>query len=128
MANLRSLRCVSLSLFLLSFLLPYEAAAKISDRDYTTWRLRPPTWTNSDLREGAYRVDEVQADARGGFVRITFIGTEGCQGQVQRFKYTWRFDKDISVLSGKRGRISATPPRTCTPKASPVSGKRKPTI
>jgi len=89
-------------------LLAAESRARIVDQGCTSWRLRPPTWAASDLREGPYRVEEVQADALGGFVRVTFIGTGSCQGQVQRFRYSWRFDRDVSGFSGAAGAPAMT--------------------
>jgi hypothetical protein len=49
-------------------------------------------------------VDEVQANALGGFIRVTWLGGDNCRGQFQRFKYSWSFQPpDITVFGGKLG-------------------------
>lgn len=77
----------------------------VSYADYDTWRPLPPTWQNHDTRGlgVSYRIDEVQADERGGFIRLTLMGLDQCKGQVQRFRYSWMFDRALNVISGTRG-------------------------
>ena len=102
MAISRTLRSAMLSLSLACLLGLPAAWARYGDRDYNVWRLRPPTTAASVLRPGGDRVDEVKADAEGGFVRITSFGGGNCRGQIQRFEYWWKFDRSVSVIAGKR--------------------------
>jgi hypothetical protein len=100
MAMSRVLRSATLSLVCLLGL--SAAWARYGDREYDVWRLRPPTTAASVLRPGGDRVDEVKADADGGFVRITSFGGGNCRGQIQRFEFWWKFDRNVSVIAGKR--------------------------
>jgi hypothetical protein len=77
--------------------------------DYTSWRLTEIKKEFSDKRgivSGLIHIDEVYADARGGYVWLTEKSENAapeCRGAVQRFNYVWTFDRDISLISGKKG-------------------------
>ncbi|MEW6367126.1 MAG: hypothetical protein AB1714_21055 [Acidobacteriota bacterium] len=77
--------------------------------DYSAWKLVLPLRVNTldpMGRDGAsmghYRIEDLQADALGGHILLTVLGKEQCTGQTQRFQFNWKFDRDISRISGKR--------------------------
>ena len=72
------------------------------------WQLGEVTFANATPYENAaLRIDETQADANGGFMRITALNDGECApgagtpagGELQRFLFRWVFDRDVSVLT-----------------------------
>ena len=52
------------------------------------------------------RIDKITHDANGGSIEFTDRSqdTSGdCVGKDQHFKFSWKFSKDVSTLSGKAG-------------------------
>ena len=90
-----------------------------ADPTFKSWRLvgtpgedasHPPRMES----RGTIKVDEFRADALGGFVRLTAKHPSYCppgtglpqQGELQCFRFSWRFDADVSRLSASRGPIA----------------------
>jgi hypothetical protein len=76
---------------------------------YSSWRLTeirqemlPPGGIQSNL----VRIDSIQADAMGGFVRMTSLSDNSaaeCVGAMQRHQFIWTFSRDITLVSGNVG-------------------------
>jgi len=86
-----------ISLFLLS-----TACAQ----EVMNWRLTNVYW-KQNAPNPSVRIVQNQADSRGGAIDLEHFPTDpGCREPAVMATYRWRFDKDISFLSGKRGEIA----------------------
>ena len=99
-------------------LLPISPQADAAQERYTSWRL-----TSIQTKDhyhpggaqtfGSITIDEFHADAMGGFVRLRAKRPTACPpgaglpkgSEVQRFKFSWRFEQDVSRMYFSRGPI-----------------------
>lgn len=90
-----------------------------ADPVYTSWRLgaiqvKDLFHPGGMQTRGSLTIDELRHDALGGFVRMTAKRPTQCPpgtglpqgGEIQRFKYTWRFESDVSRMSASRGPVT----------------------
>ena len=100
-------------LFVALFVVFMAGTPVIADQanaDPSAWRLTSVTWDDKDKRGvngGVVLIDQVTANSQGGTIRLTFNGKGPCAGKAQRFRFTWRFDRDITTIAGKSGDLVA---------------------
>ena len=87
---------------------PLRPHADQLNEDHTAWRLVSITSELRDRRgidNGVVNIDELTANAQGGAIRLTMNGQGPCLGKHQRFRFTWRFDRDITNIAGNAGDV-----------------------
>ncbi len=100
--------------FLTALVLLSQAPTAVAQTQYNRWGLvQPVGWKDhdqyGDSARGSVVIERVTVNSRGGSARIRFFYTEdewgwGCpKGESQPFLYSWRFDRDVSSVSGNRG-------------------------
>ncbi|MEN6518122.1 MAG: hypothetical protein ABFC38_07985 [Methanospirillum sp.] len=93
---------LTLLLALLSIAVPVAA------EEYTTYRLKDirTVYTKDPMPSSPLvRIDGTYADANGGYAKFTLLGDSPkpeCTGASQTFSVTWKFDRDVSSLSGPK--------------------------
>ncbi len=98
------IRILALTLFLALLFIAVPVAAE----EYTTYRLKDirTVYTKDPMPSSPLvRIDGTYADANGGYAKFTLLGDSPkpeCKGASQSFSVTWKFDRDVSSLSGPK--------------------------
>ena len=84
------------------------ASVPVTAEEYTTYRLkeiRTVYSTDPPPSSPLFHIDSVYTDASGGYFKYTQVSdgsSPECKGAKQSFSVEWTFDRNVSVLTGKK--------------------------
>lgn len=81
-------------------------SSPVAAQEVMSWKLSKVYW-RQNAPNPHVRIKQNQADSRGGSIDLEhFPYDPGCREAAVKASYRWRFDKDISFLSGKKGALA----------------------